>query len=874
MINTIHNQSLDISLLRLARKKKNVKLPKMLGDYVDSLEAQLNELQLQIQMIVDQSSVERQKAEILAGQIQAQIKVAEDQILSFLNSYQKEIFNKIYAKVQVSEASLKFKGTDLYDLSFISNFDYSKVQLFNDKSLLEKRADRRELFRSQMKAHKQEIDFVQGLIAKTDVVVDANMLPELYNQKSHFIRQYYLSAILFYQECTIVGFLYNPTNNLENLKEFISLNETNIPNQKKALDNKRLSIGETAYAEELEKIAYLERMLVTAKARYKYLSLAYEGKWTPPTFDTLKEYAVKNDLTYSRAVYELSEKSRQTLCIPDWVLAIAEMYNVIQKQEEPMTELNPYDARWIRKAKEVINLESEGVNYTAQKLFKAIDEYWIALTMGITDIEDFYLDAVIQKALAEDSSPIGDFLITNDYNLVDFSEDLNKINASSSATPLQGYYVANSMGGYDYAMGGFFSKVWKGVKGAVKSVVKVAQKITGVVAKATKSALDNTLGRVLPKSIYDKISNFTDASLNIMSLHFDKKNFRGVVEGVMDYALLPSRINKEIMKTAMKSGFVRDIDKYSGGILTSWNNLNKAPITLRNGGKINWQQLAIDAIKVGLAVYAGQSFFTNVATNYVGTETGLNKTSLGAGILSASALIATGQSDLATQATGGATRLGTNAVVNNTGLGKSTLGRTVAEIGVASSVQSVQSNEAFSQIMRDRAEDKIKEVAKKTADKELAKATGTSLINTNLLTSVTTDVYQFATGEKTIGDLLQETKDHYANEISKLGDKLDNITQEQVDKEADRFLQKRINEVYGVADKFGDKMAEYLMKKYGPREDYDSVVTPDDYLNYQLYNNNNNDRIFNVVYKSSFALKAGLLVGAGVVFSSFLLSDN
>jgi hypothetical protein len=725
-----------------------------------------------------------------------------------------------------------------------------------------------------MKAYKQEVDFAQELIAKTDPIEDGNMLPELYNQRNHFIRQYYLSAIMFYQECTIVGFLYNPTNNLENLKEFINFNETSIPNQKKNLEYKRLSIGEDAYKEELEKINYLERMLVTAKARYKYLNLAYEGKWTPPTFDTLKEYANKNDMTYSRVIYELNEQSRQTLCVPDWVLAIAEMYNVIQKQEEPMTELNPYDSRWIRKAKEVINLESEGVNYTAQKLFKAIDEYWIALTMGISDLEDFYLDAIIQKAMAEDSSPVGDFLITNDYNLVDFSEDINKINSSSTATPLQGYYVPNGMGGYDYAMGGFFSKVWKGVKGSVRGIVKVAQKISGVVAKATKSVLDNTLGRVLPKSIYDKISNFTDGALAIMSLHFDKKNFRKVVEGVMDYALLPLRINKEIMNTAMKSGFIRDIDKYTGGILTSFNNLNKAPITLRNGGKIDWKALAIDAIKVGLAVYAGQSFFTNVATNYVGTETGLNKTSLGAGILSATALIATGQSNFTSQATSGATQIGTKAVINNTALGQSSLGRTVAEIGVASSVQSVQSNEAFSQIMRDKAEDKIKSVGKKIADKELAKVTGTNLINTNLLTSVATDAYQFATSEKTIGDLLQETKDHYANEISKLGDKITSITQDQVDKEADRFLQKRINEVYGVADKFGDVMAEYLMKKYGPREEYESVVTPDDYLNYQLYNNNNNDRIFNVVYKSSFALKAGLLLGVGVVFSSFLLSDN
>lgn len=873
--NLVYNQSLDLAMLRLGRKNKNVRIPKTMGTYIDSLEAQLNELQLQLSLIVDQSSIERQKAEILANQIQAQIKLAEDKLLSFLNSYQKEIFNKVYSQVKVSEESLKFKGTNLYDLSFISNFDYSKVQLYNDRSLLEQRVDRRKVYLTEMRDNWNEVNFATGLIKRTDATIDAKMLPELYNQRNHFIREYYLSAIKFYQESTIIGFLHNPTNNLENLKQFISLNEENIPNLKKNLEYKRLSIGEAEYLNQKEQIDYSERMLITAKARLKYLMQAYEGTWTPPTFETLKEYATKNNMTYSRVVYELNEKTRQTLCVPDWIVSIAEMYNKIQKLEEPMTELNPYDSRWIRKAKEVINLESEGVSYTAQKLFKAIDEYWIALTMGISDLEDYYLDAIIAKAVAEDSSPVGSFVITNDYNLVDFTEDMNKLNASSTATPLQGYYVSNGMGGYNYAMGGFFSKVWKGVKSTVKSVVKVAQKVTGAVARATKSALDNTLGRVLPSSVYEKISNFTDAGLSIMSLHFDKKNFRGVVEGVMDFYLIAPRINAEMLRVAERHGVTKGLDKYSGGLITSYKNLNSTPIKLRKGEKIDWEMLAIDAIKVGLAVYAGASMVaTQTTTNLVGEETGLNKTSLGQGFLSAGALIATGQSSLTQQLSSGATVAGTKAVVNNTSLGQSSLGRSVAEIGVSASVQSVQSNEAFSQIMRDKAEDKIKSVAKKTADKELLKATGTSLINTDLITSVSTDVYQFATGEKTIGELMEETKQHYANELTKIGDKLDSITQEKIDKEADKFLQKRINETYGIADKFGDQMAEYLMKKYGPKEEYDSVVTPDDYLNYQLYIPNGNDRIFNVVYKSNFALKAGLLLGVGVVFSSFLISDN
>lgn len=419
------NESLDLAMIRM-RRKKGQYLNQQMGSTTDSIEAQMNELEMAMALLTSQSGVERQKAEALAAQLTIQIQLAEDKLLAFMNAEQRKIYDNVYGQVKVSEDTLKFANTDIYDLSFIRNFDYSKVTTFNDSDLMQNRPDNREVYRKEMLDHKTETQWYIGLIANTDKNQYPSIYNELINSKHYHLKQYYLAAIRFYQEATVIGFLINPTNNLSNLKDFIFYNETNLKKNIDSLAFKRVELGEVAYATEVKKFDYLDRMVKTAKARLKYLEKAFDGLWVPPTTESLSQYATDNNVTYSKAVYELNQKTRSTLCVPDWILAIAEMYNMVQKFEEPMTELNPYDARWIRKAKEVVNLESKGVQYTAEKLFKAIDEYWNALTFGIQEIEDQYVDLAIQYAIKEDSTkPVASY--SDGLKVVDLDEDIKQM---------------------------------------------------------------------------------------------------------------------------------------------------------------------------------------------------------------------------------------------------------------------------------------------------------------------------------------------------------------------------------------------------------------------------------------------------------------
>lgn len=424
------NESIDLAMIRM-RRRKGQYMNQAMGSTTDSLEAQMNELELAIALLTSQSGIERQKAEALAEQLTIQIKTAEDKLLSFLNAEQKKIYDSVYGQVKISEDTLKFKGTDVYDLSFIRNFDYSKVTTFNDADLMQNRTDNREKYRQEMKDHKTETQWYIGLIANTDKKEYPSIYNELVNSKHYHLKQYYLSAIKFYQEATVIGFLLNPTNNISNLKDFIFYNETNLKKNIEALDFKRLELGEEKYKLEKDKFAYLDRMVKTAKARLKYLEKAYEGLWIPPTLETLEKYATDNNTTFSKAVYELNAKTRSTLCVPDWILGIAEMYNMVQKFEEPMTELNPYDARWIRKAKEVVNLESKGVKYTAEKLFEAIDRYWEALCFGFQEIENQYIDLAIEYALKEDATkPVPAY--SDGLRIINFDDDIQQMSGPLS----------------------------------------------------------------------------------------------------------------------------------------------------------------------------------------------------------------------------------------------------------------------------------------------------------------------------------------------------------------------------------------------------------------------------------------------------------
>jgi hypothetical protein len=423
---------LDLSLIRLARIKKR-KMPQTMGETVDSYEAMLNELELQTSMLTSQSSIEVQKAEVLTNQLTSQINTSEAIVIAQLNQYSAEQVASVSTQVKNSNQSITMSpDSNVYDMSFISTMDYSKVNISNDSNVLESRVDNRENFRLELLDMKTEITFHQGLISKTRL--DDPMLTDLYNARNYFVIKYYFACIKFYQEATVIGFLHNPTNNIANLNDYIKINEENLAPAKIALEGKRLSIGEEAYNKELSNLKYIESMLIMAKYRLKYISQAFAGKWTPPTFESLLKIAEDQNMTLSRVVFDMSEMTRQTLCIPDWVLGIAEMYNQIEvfNQGANVVPLNPYDAVWIRKAKEIINMEAEGVVSTASKLFTVIDKYWEVLTGSFTKMENMHIDAVLDKASREDNNPNYTYIYPysdDGVDLIYFDEEQIKLEA-------------------------------------------------------------------------------------------------------------------------------------------------------------------------------------------------------------------------------------------------------------------------------------------------------------------------------------------------------------------------------------------------------------------------------------------------------------
>ena len=412
------------------------------------------------------------------------------------------------------------------------------------------------------------------------------------------------------------------------------------------------------------------------------------------------------------------------------------------------------------------------------------------------------------------------------------------------------------------------------------SVLKSASPVTKIYAGAMKYTLDNTLGRVLPPSVYSKMASFTNAGASMAEGNLTSANFRAVVKGFVDQAMIGVRINNEALLQFNKTGLSKTVNKYTGGILTSVTHLGKVAVVMENNAltdnyeKINWVQTLVEVIQVAGTVSAivatgGMAVAVTAGTKAVGEETGLDKSKLGMGVLSAGALYASGGASFTQVATTGGAQLGTATVLNNTALGDSQLGRTVAEIGITATANSIQGNQAFTEEVRNLAEQKARDVATAEANKKLQSTTGLPL-NVNMLTSA----YDVVTGDKPMSQIASEAQDRfvakYNETVANLSDKAKNLTEEEVKsqasaiatKEADKYVMSQIEK---AKDKYGDKLFSYLLDKYGPKTDYADSIVPDDYLNYQIFTPDPNKRIVNIVYKQNTAKIVSGVLAVGIV---------
>ncbi|MEN6293229.1 MAG: hypothetical protein ABFD07_14620, partial [Methanobacterium sp.] len=126
-----------------------------------------------------------------------------------------------------------------------------------------------------------------------------------------------------------------------------------------------------------------------------------------------------------------------------------------------------------------------------------------------------------------------------------------------------------------------------------------------------------------------------------------------------------------------------------------------------------------------------------------------------------------------------------------------------------------------------------------------------------------TDPSKWLESDKSLADRLGLLADDLKNGAQSAYNKASDFVQSL----ADTKLKVDMDKVYKLSDKYGPKVFEYLFNKYGPRFDYDDLITPDDFLNYQIHVTTPGRRITKINYLSSnpanFAL-AGIL-GVGIL---------
>ncbi|NBX97447.1 hypothetical protein EBQ81_01085 [bacterium] len=164
------------------------------------------------------------------------------------------------------------------------------------------------------------------------------------------------------------------------------------------------------------------------------------------------------------------------------------------------------------------------------------------------------------------------------------------------------------------------------------------------VFKPIHKVVSITVLPLLPSSVRDKVEKIIDIPQGAFE---GKLTDKTIIEGVKAYyqiQMLPMKtagkfanatINT-LKKDAILGPFLDKVDLYSGGLLTSAQSLAAMPDDIYHERDIDWKARLVDALKIYLTVVSAGSianYAMGLSANAVGTETGLNQTPLGRGIM-------------------------------------------------------------------------------------------------------------------------------------------------------------------------------------------------------------------------------------------------
>jgi hypothetical protein len=154
-------------------------------------------------------------------------------------------------------------------------------------------------------------------------------------------------------------------------------------------------------------------------------------------------------------------------------------------------------------------------------------------------------------------------------------------------------------------------------------------------------SIDFAVVPLLPKSVREKVEKVLDVPDRAFRGKLRDKDIIAGVVATYQLAMIPTKVVgnfyndtiNTLKKDAILGPFLKAIDKYTGGLLTSTQSLATMSDDIYNNRSIDWKARIIDALKVYLATVTVSAMIKSASTSYIGDETGLNQTPLGRTVL-------------------------------------------------------------------------------------------------------------------------------------------------------------------------------------------------------------------------------------------------
>ena len=179
----------------------------------------------------------------------------------------------------------------------------------------------------------------------------------------------------------------------------------------------------------------------------------------------------------------------------------------------------------------------------------------------------------------------------------------------------------------------------------VRPVYKASMNVAAEVAGPASVILDKTIYKVLPSHLVEKLEMITDMPVEAMRGKLTDQDVMAIAKAAVQVAMVPAAIGFTVTngfidilkKDGIIGPFIKDLDQYTGGLLSAVDNLAATGLQVYNNENINWKSKLIDALKIYLAyLTAGtlSAYLVSIAAQYVGDKTGLTDNAIGRDILS------------------------------------------------------------------------------------------------------------------------------------------------------------------------------------------------------------------------------------------------